>query len=205
MKTDRGHFLSAAVAGTLASSARGAETVNNRYRKLDRILQSPVLKKQLFKTPVVIDSVELLRLNNSYVCRVRSKDGAEGISLAHTGMSTFFPISLKNVQPFLVGKDARELDLMRSACTFWGPRHRAAYAPEEQRRTNGYLRQCKTGGSRSRECGAPWTSCSKLHHRQNGPQSRFIVQSGSENRKQCLLCCRHPKGRRVRCCAVNAE
>jgi len=44
------------------------------------------------------------------VCRVRSKDGAEGISVAHTGMSTLFPIFLKNVQPFLIGKDARELD-----------------------------------------------------------------------------------------------
>lgn len=112
MKADRRHFLSAAAAGTLASSARAAETVNDRYRKLDAILQSPVLKRQLFKTPVVIDTVELLRLDNGYVCRVRSKDGAEGISVAHTGMSTFFPIFLKNVQPFLVGKDARDLDLI---------------------------------------------------------------------------------------------
>ena len=112
MKTDRRQFLAAAAAGTLASSARGAETVNDRYRKLDTVLQSPVLKKQLFKTPVIIESVELLRLNNGYVCRVRSKDGAEGISVAHTGMSTFFPIFLKNVQPFLIGKDARDLDLI---------------------------------------------------------------------------------------------
>src|SRR5688572_22638303 len=72
----------------------------------------PVLKKQLFKTPVIIQSVELLRLDNGYVCRVRSKDGAEGIAVAHTGMSTFFPIFLKNVQPFLVGKDARDLDMI---------------------------------------------------------------------------------------------
>ena len=69
---DRRHFLSAAAAGILASSARGAETVNECYRKLDTILQSPVLKKKLFKTPVVIDSVELFRLNNGYVCGVRS-------------------------------------------------------------------------------------------------------------------------------------
>src|SRR5215472_13814408 len=100
MKTDRRRFLCSAAAGTFASGARAAETVNDRYRKLDNVLESPVLKKQLFKTPVVIDSVELLRLNNSYLCRVRSKDGAEGFSVAHTGMSTFFPIFLKNVQPF---------------------------------------------------------------------------------------------------------
>src|SRR4051794_1749991 len=112
MKTDRRHFLSTAAARALAPSARAADTVDERYRKLDEILRSPVLKKQLFKTPVVIDTVELLRSNNSYLCRVRSKDGAEGISVAHTGMSTLFPIFLKNVQPFLIGKDARELDLI---------------------------------------------------------------------------------------------
>ncbi|MDZ4797529.1 MAG: mandelate racemase/muconate lactonizing enzyme family protein [Bryobacteraceae bacterium] len=112
MKTDRRHFLSAAAAGTLASSALGAETVNDRYRKLDAILQSPVLKKQLFRTPVIIESVELLRLNNGYICRVRSKDGAEGMAVAHTGMSTLFPIFLKNIQPFFIGKDARELDVI---------------------------------------------------------------------------------------------
>jgi L-alanine-DL-glutamate epimerase-like enolase superfamily enzyme len=112
MKTDRRHFLFAAAAGALASSAFGAETVNDRYHKLDGILQAPVLKKQLFKTPVIIQSVELLRLDNGYICRVRSKYGAEGIAVAHTGMSTLFPIFLKNVQPFLIGKDARELDMI---------------------------------------------------------------------------------------------
>lgn len=112
MKNDRRHFISTAVAGVLASNAFGAESVDDRYKKLDGILQAPVLKKQLFKTPVIIQSVELLRLDNGYICRVRSKDGAEGIAVAHTGMSTFFPIFLKNVQPFLVGKDARELDMI---------------------------------------------------------------------------------------------
>src|SRR3954447_12491961 len=112
MKIDRRHFLSAVGAGALASSASGAESVNDRYRTLDSILQTPVLKKQLFSTPVVIDSVELLRFEDSYLCRVRSKGGAEGISVAHTGMSTFFPIFLKNVRPFLIAKDARELDLI---------------------------------------------------------------------------------------------
>lgn len=83
-----------------------------RYRKLDEILKQPVLKKQLFDTPVIIDTVELLRLNTSFICRVRSRDGAEGISVAHSGMSTLFPIFLKNLQPFFLGKDARELDLI---------------------------------------------------------------------------------------------
>lgn len=105
-------FSSAATAAGAAGCAYGAEPVEERYRKLDAILQAPVLKKELFRTPVIIESVELLRLDNGFICRVRSKDGAEGISVAHTGMSTLFPIFLKNVQPFLIGKDARELDLI---------------------------------------------------------------------------------------------
>jgi len=112
MQTNRRNFLSTAAAGALATTAHAAETVNDRYRKLDEILAKPVLKKELFKTPVVIDSVELLRMGSSHLCRVRSKDGAEGIAVAHTGMSTFFPIFVKNIQPFLIGKDARELDLI---------------------------------------------------------------------------------------------
>src|SRR6185295_10892331 len=47
-----------------------------------------------------------------FLCRVRSKDGAEGISVGHSGMSTLYPIFLKNLQPFFIGKDARELDLI---------------------------------------------------------------------------------------------
>ncbi len=110
MKTNRRHFFTTAAAGMMASRAFGAETANERYQKLDSILAAPVLKKELFKSPVIIQSVELLRLDNGFICRVRSRDGAEGISVAHTGMSTLFPIFLKSVQPFLIGKDARDLD-----------------------------------------------------------------------------------------------
>ena len=125
MQANRRKFFSSALGGGLASlplcasSSRAAEAatpasaaLNARYRKLDDILAQPVLKKQLFAAPVIIESVELLRLNNSYLCRVRSRDGAEGISVGHSGMNTLFPIFLRDLQPFFIGKDARELDLI---------------------------------------------------------------------------------------------
>jgi L-alanine-DL-glutamate epimerase-like enolase superfamily enzyme len=111
------------VGGGLASvPARSAPTpaVSARYRKLDEILKQPVLKKQLFSTPVIIETLELLRLDDRYLCRVRSRDGAEGISVAHSGMSTLFPIFLKNLQPFFLGKDARELDLILEKVYIYG-------------------------------------------------------------------------------------
>ncbi len=134
MKANRRKFISTAAGGgiaslPLASTGRpavpappgsAAAAKNPRYAKLDEILKQPVLKKQLFRSPVIIESLELLRLNNSFLCRVRSRDGAEGISVGHSGMSTLFPIFLKNLQPFFLGKDARELDLILEKVYIFG-------------------------------------------------------------------------------------
>jgi L-alanine-DL-glutamate epimerase-like enolase superfamily enzyme len=110
MTPTRRQFLSAAAA--LPLSAAPDRAVRERAEKIDAAFKQPVLKKQLFKDPVVIESVELLRMGGSYLCRVRSRDGAEGISVAHSSMQTLYPIFLRNLQPFFLGKDARELDLI---------------------------------------------------------------------------------------------
>ena len=129
MKSNRRRFLSTAVAGGLASlplsarSSRAADArgkgadpvppdIGARYSRLDEVRRRPVLKKELFPGPVIIESVELLRYGNSFICRVRSKDGAEGISVGHSSLRTLYPIFLNNLQPFFIGKDARELDLI---------------------------------------------------------------------------------------------
>jgi L-alanine-DL-glutamate epimerase-like enolase superfamily enzyme len=83
-----------------------------RQARMVEILRQPVLKKELFTSPVVIESVELLRRENSFLCRVRSTDGAEGISVGHSAMRQLYPIFLQTLQAFFVGKDARELDLI---------------------------------------------------------------------------------------------
>lgn len=91
-----------------------------RQATLREVLRQPVLKKELFKSPVILKSVELLQWENSYLCRVRSNDGAEGISVAHSGMRTLFPIFLQNLRPFFLGKDARELDLILERVLVYG-------------------------------------------------------------------------------------
>lgn len=120
MKSNRRRFIAqaAALAATpgLARPATAGGTqhadLNERYALLDAARKQPVLKKALFGSPVVIESVELLRNGRSFLCRVRSKDGAEGMSVAHSTMNTLFPIFLSDVQPFFIGQDARELDLI---------------------------------------------------------------------------------------------
>ncbi len=69
MKADRRTFISTAAGGALASlplSAAPGSPANARYRKLDEILKQPVLKKQFFSTPVIIETLELLRLEQQF-------------------------------------------------------------------------------------------------------------------------------------------
>jgi len=125
MKTNRRKFISTAVVGGMAATAFplstcGSETtasgsqldLKSRYAKLDEILKQPVLKKELFTSPVIIETLELLRSENSFLCRVRSTDGAEGISVGHSELRTLWPMFLNNLQRFFIGQDARELDLI---------------------------------------------------------------------------------------------
>jgi L-alanine-DL-glutamate epimerase-like enolase superfamily enzyme len=86
-------------------------TLQERYAKLDAILKRPVFRRELFKDPVIIESVELLHYKNSWLCRVRSKDGHEGLSISNAQqMETFYPVFVQRFAPFFVGKDARNLE-----------------------------------------------------------------------------------------------
>ncbi|MCU0473504.1 MAG: mandelate racemase/muconate lactonizing enzyme family protein [Bacteroidales bacterium] len=126
MKTNRRKFISTAVMGGVAASTIplsgcGSETttagpladIKARFARIDEILKQPVLKKELFSSPVIIDSLELLRLNNNFLCRVRSKDGAVGISVANDAqMKSLYPIFVNRLQQFFIGKDARYLEVL---------------------------------------------------------------------------------------------
>ena len=120
-KSNRRRFLASALAGGAGVSLSGcsgppavaapAAGPNPNYAKLDAVLKQPVLKRELFSTPVIIDTLELLRLDNSFICRVRSKDGAVGISVSNNSQQrSLYPIQVNRLQPFFLGKDARDLD-----------------------------------------------------------------------------------------------
>ncbi|WP_339924368.1 mandelate racemase/muconate lactonizing enzyme family protein [uncultured Cyclobacterium sp.] len=75
---------------------------------IDRALNAPVLNLTSFTAPVWIKSIELLRKENNFLCRVRSNDGAEGISVSNNmQMIHLYPIFVNRIQPFFIGKDAR--------------------------------------------------------------------------------------------------
>jgi L-alanine-DL-glutamate epimerase-like enolase superfamily enzyme len=132
MENNRRKFLTNVLAGGLAAAAlplsscssgatnSGAGGVSGAsvatppdYARLDEVLQQPVFKREFFAEPVIIESLELLRYNNSFLCRVRSKDGAEGLSVGHSDqLRSLYPIFTNLLQPFFLNKDARDLDLI---------------------------------------------------------------------------------------------
>ncbi len=77
---------------------------------LENAAAKPVLRLAGLKDPVIIESVELLRKGREHFVRVRSRDGAEGISVDDGRMTVLHPILNRLVIPYFIGKDARELE-----------------------------------------------------------------------------------------------
>lgn len=71
---NRRKFIASSLVGGLATAIPHAacglehtENANPAYSKLDEILKKPVLKKELFTSPVIIETLELLRFKNSFL------------------------------------------------------------------------------------------------------------------------------------------
>ena len=102
-----------AAAGTVAfySGKSSTEITETDYSKLDKILSEPVLKQHLFPDSLIIETLDLLEFNNNFICRVKTRDGAEGLSVSNNmQMKSLYPIFTNRLQPFFIGKDARNLE-----------------------------------------------------------------------------------------------
>jgi L-alanine-DL-glutamate epimerase-like enolase superfamily enzyme len=118
MNQSRRNFLkSASIASVGAITLNSCNTTSKQtnqtvdYSVLDEVLAKPVLKKELFPDPVIIETLELLRFEDNFLCRVRSTDGAEGISVGNNAqLQSVWPIFNVRLQPFFPGKDARDLE-----------------------------------------------------------------------------------------------
>ncbi|NND07876.1 MAG: mandelate racemase/muconate lactonizing enzyme family protein [Saprospiraceae bacterium] len=111
----RRNFIQASIIGT-GAAAMGC--IDRRKKEdlasnpdLDKVLAEPVLKRSYFPDEVIIQSIELLRYQENFICRVRSTDGAEGIAVSNNMQFRYlYPIFLGRLQPFFIGKDARDLE-----------------------------------------------------------------------------------------------
>jgi L-alanine-DL-glutamate epimerase-like enolase superfamily enzyme len=120
MNMNRRKFLAGATgsgAAALAGGlARASEALEEKTRvvsleELDRRASAPVLKLDRVKSPIVIDSIRLLKKGDDFLVHVRSKDGAEGVSLTDPPRANYLSQILKQlVIPVFIGKDARDLE-----------------------------------------------------------------------------------------------
>ena len=140
MNISRRNFFSAAAASAAAAAISPSlsgqflnaprhglpGTLDERYAKLDAVLKQPIFKRDLFPDPVIIESIELLHLQHQYLCRVRSKDGHEGISVSNAEqMAALYPLLVKRIAPFFIGKDARDLEHLIPAATVYDSNYKA--------------------------------------------------------------------------------
>jgi L-alanine-DL-glutamate epimerase-like enolase superfamily enzyme len=117
MKMNRRQLLAGAVAATArpAFAAKSSYTAKPRtgpsMDDLARVAAIPVLKRDRLNTPVIIQSIELLRIDKEYFVRIRSTDGAEGISVCNPPRADYLDRILKDlVVPAFLKKDARDLE-----------------------------------------------------------------------------------------------
>lgn len=77
---------------------------------LDEILESRVLCLDGLTEPLVIDRVELLFNHGAYMVKTVTKDGLQGLSITNDRVQYAYPILMKLIAPYFIGKDARDLE-----------------------------------------------------------------------------------------------
>ncbi len=134
MHLNRRNFFELAAGTGMLSLFQGCQSPSSKpnaasrkssvtLEKLERAAGAPVLHLDGADSPLVIESIDLLRKGRDTLVRVRSKDGAEGVALTNGREQYVHPILNKLVIPYFIGKDARDLEEH-----LWGVyRHRSNY------------------------------------------------------------------------------
>ena len=130
MKTTRRTFLKTSAGASFAAASAGhlsaAERQGPDTAALDRILAEPVLRRDLLKAPVKVDTLEVLRDGTKFLIRIRSSDGAESVTVPNNSrLLDVYPLFLKQVAPFFIGKDARNLEALLEQVTVFKNNYKA--------------------------------------------------------------------------------
>jgi L-alanine-DL-glutamate epimerase-like enolase superfamily enzyme len=111
MTTTRRTFLQTSAAAACLPPVFAADDVTALDERLRQIQADPVLKASFGSQPVLIESMELLRVGGEFLVRVRSRGGAESVVVANSSrLRDTYPIFLNRVAPFFSGKDARNIE-----------------------------------------------------------------------------------------------
>jgi L-alanine-DL-glutamate epimerase-like enolase superfamily enzyme len=92
---------------------------------LDRAASAAVLRVDGLKSPVIIESIRLLKKDKEYIIHVRSRHGAEGVALANPPRAEYLDHILQQlVIPFFIGKDARDLERLLRGLYRWNSNYK---------------------------------------------------------------------------------
>ncbi|MEM6366010.1 MAG: mandelate racemase/muconate lactonizing enzyme family protein, partial [Planctomycetota bacterium] len=116
----RRHFLLSLAASLAVTSAKPfasavtTDELNALDRRLLDIANQPILDLSRFDSPLVVRSVELLKHGSNHLVRVRTNDGAEGLSVPNVAkIKDFYPVFVNRIAPFFIGKDLRKLESLQ--------------------------------------------------------------------------------------------
>ena len=105
--------LSSAVAVSSGRVGGTASPGREVQEAVERAMSAPLLRKALWREPVLITSVDVLKASEQFLIRVRSQDGAVGTAVGHPDvLETTWPILTQRVAPYFLKKDARELEAL---------------------------------------------------------------------------------------------
>jgi L-alanine-DL-glutamate epimerase-like enolase superfamily enzyme len=114
MPTRRRFLQTLAAAGALPAwpgSARAAsrDDLAATYATLDAAAARPVLDVSRLRDPLIIETIEFLRRESTFLVRVRAKNGATGVAVSNErDMGYLVPVAQQLMVPPLLGQDARE-------------------------------------------------------------------------------------------------
>ena len=86
---------------------------NNRrisIEELENAAKAPILPLEDLNSPLVVESIQLLRKGQEYLVHIRSTAGSEGISVTNSHVEQLYPILNQRVIPYFIGKDVRGLE-----------------------------------------------------------------------------------------------
>jgi L-alanine-DL-glutamate epimerase-like enolase superfamily enzyme len=101
----------AALAAGFGTAAGDAGAASDHVQAIERAAAAAVLRRELWRDPILIASVELPKGAGAFLVGFRSRAGAEGLAAAHPDvLEAAWPILTKRVAPYFIGKDARDLE-----------------------------------------------------------------------------------------------
>ena len=106
-------LLPAGAAALAAPAIAGRADSGNLKARLREARGLPVLDRSGLDEPIVIDRIDMLRRDDHYFVRATCTEGVTGWALCNPRrMPAAFAIVPTRVAPYLVGKDARDLDAL---------------------------------------------------------------------------------------------